>query len=383
MELLTVLILLAGFFVSWNIGANDASNAIGTVVGAGILGFRRAVLLVFIFALLGASLEGYKVIKTIGKGIVPVVRCSTDQACGSERYYCEQSEQICRNRVTKGSMVYLEKDTRAVLAGLLAACTFVFFITLKKLPVSTTQAIVGGVAGAGIGLRLFGGMPANINYAMLTRVFVSWMLTPFGSALFALIFYFLLGHPLGRIRNREFYDKLLTTLVIASSIFVAYNIGANDVANAVAPVISANLFDHIGGSFEWNIQTVGELIISINIIPSFFFAFAGGLVIGLGARVSGYGVCQTMGSGITQLDPLTAFAAQFASAVTVYFFTQQGIPVSTTQAIVGGVVGVGLTKGASTVNMRTLRNIALGWFATPTVAALLAILYYYLLNRWS
>lgn len=384
MELTSILILIAGFLVGINIGANDASNAVGTAVGAGILNFRNAVIIVFVFALLGATLEGHKVIKTIGKGIVPEVTCNETIDCQrTDRYYChkeaEQEIGVCKNKLSRAKMIYLEKDTRSVLAALFATCSFVFIITLKKLPVSTTQAIVGGVAGAGLGLRLFGGMTTDIKYSVLMKVFLSWILTPLGSAVFAYVFYFIIVSPLSRIKDRDLYNFLLKILVIGSAIFVSYNIGANDVANAVAPVVGANIFDEAGTTLAFSSETVGDISLTFSLLPSFIFAFLGGITIGIGAISFGKGVVQTMGSGITQLGPLTAFAAQFASAVTVYLFTQQGIPVSTTQAIVGGVIGVGFTKGTKTVNFKTVRNIMLGWLATPTSAALLAMTYYYIL----
>ena len=384
MDPLSLCIILAGLFVGWNIGANDASNAIGTTVGGGIMTFRQAVIIVIVFAMLGSLLEGYKVMKTVGKGIVPPIACTANDQCLKAEYYCDLEEDpahgVCRSSVNGQKIIYLEKDRRAVLAALMAAGTFVIAITALKLPTSTSQAIVGAVAGAGIGLNMFGGMTASINYQVLLKVFASWVLTPVGSLIIAYVLYYLFANTIAKVGNQAGSSELIKILTLLAAIFVSYNIGANDVANAVGPIVGANILSDVNVDWEWTSPQAGEVSLKMHFLPTLVGAFLGGITIGFGAVMFGRGVVETMGGGITTLGPLTALAAQFASAITVYIFTQQGIPVSTTQAIVGGVIGVGLTKGVRTVNLRTIRNIMLGWLATPTSAALLACGYYYLLR---
>jgi PiT family inorganic phosphate transporter len=168
-------------------------------------------------------------------------------------------------------------------------------------------------------------------------------------------------------------------LTVVAAVFVAYNLGANDVANAVGPLVGANALG--GYEHEWRIGSheASHITVDLRVLPALLGALMGGLALGLGAIMLGRGVVETMGGGITPLGPVSALAAQLASAITVYLFVHQGIPVSTTQAIVGGVIGVGLTKGVRTVNFGTIRNIMLGWVATPLASGIIAIGLYYLL----
>ncbi|MDP7080034.1 MAG: anion permease [Candidatus Undinarchaeales archaeon] len=391
MDPLSILIIGACLLVAWNIGANDASNAIGTTVGGGILPFHKAVIIVVVFALLGATLEGYKVMKTVGKGIVPAVECETDEPCRAinAEYTCaitsppnaKVTTGECRSHVNGQKIIYLEKDRRAVLAAFLAAGVFMLAITALKIPTSTTQALIGAVAGAGIGLNLFGGMPAPINYAILKTMLVSWVLSPLCSMVLAYVLYHFFNRILARSGSRATTSALVKVLTLVAAMAVAYNLGANDVANAMGPLVGSNVLNEYALKGGWSSVESGHVYIDLHVLPTMVGALLGGVCLGLGAIMFGRGVVETMGGGITTLGPVSALGAQFASAITVYVFIQQGIPVSTTQAIVGGVIGVGLTKGTRTVNLRTIRNIMLGWLATPISGAVLSIAFYYILRQ--
>jgi len=300
------LLFLAGFYVGWNIGANDTANCIGTSVGSGLLSYRRAVYLVAIFVVLGALLQGHNVMKTIGKGIV--------------------TEQL---------------SAVAILVAMASAGLLITLATTLKLPVSTSQAIVGGVAGVGFAAG------AKVDLTKLITIVQVWVLCPFLTAILAFTIYHLLAMPLRRIRRVGLLDRLLGGLVIATAGYVAFSLGANDVGNAIGPI--ANL-----GIAPW------------------WLAFLGGSALALGALVYGKSVTETVGREITPLDPLSAIAAQGAAALAVHLFSILGIPVSTTQAIIGALIGTGLVKGVRTVSYGMVGQIILGWGATPTLAGLLA-----------
>ena len=259
---------------------------------------------------------------------------------------------ICENKVTGVKVSYLEIDKMATLAALSATAIFMALITFLKLPVSTSQAVIGALVGVGISL----GVTDRMDMSILSRIIISWILTPLGAIIFALLLYRLLETSMIRIIISRF-NRVFKMLLLLSLIFVSYSLGANNIGNAVGPLVAANITDN------------HNLLI-----------FLVGLSMAVGALTSGKGVVKTVGTKITELDPVAAFTAQFSAGITLYIFTILGIPISSTQAMIGGVTGVGLTKGIRTVNSKLLVHIFIGWVATPISAAILSILIYKFLS---
>lgn len=308
--------LAAGSYVGWNIGANDTANCIGTTVGCGLLPFRRAAILVAIFAVLGGLLQGHHVMDTIGKGIVKD-----------------------------------ELNILAVFVALICSGIFVTLATFFRIPTSTSQAIVGGVMGIGLALD------ARIDYAKLIRIAESWVICPLLVMVLAFALYHLLTRLLHRIVSRNILvQNAIGWLAILSGCYVAYSMGANNAGNAVGPIANLGI-----------------------IHPTVLLAI-GGAAIAVGAITYGRRVADTVGKGITPLDIPGAFVAQIASAFGMHLFSIFGIPVSTSSAIVGAVVGVGLVKGARSISQKTIWTILIGWVLTPFLAALSAYTIYNLLN---
>ena len=308
--------LAAGSYVGWNIGANDTANCIGTTVGCGLLPFRRAAILVAIFAVLGGLLQGHHVMDTIGKGIVKD-----------------------------------ELNILAVFVALICSGIFVTLATFFRIPTSTSQSIVGGVMGIGLALD------ANIDYAKLIRIAESWVICPILVMVLAFVLYYLLTRLLHRIVSRNILvQNAIGWLAILSGCYVAYSMGANNAGNAVGPIANLGI-----------------------IHPTVLLAI-GGVAIAVGAITYGKRVADTVGKGITPLDIPGAFVAQIASAFGMHLFSIFGIPVSTSSAIVGAVVGVGLVKGARSISQKTIWTILIGWVLTPSLAALSAYSIYKLLN---
>ena len=137
---LGVVLILAGFYVGWNIGANDAANCVGTTVGAQIISYHSAVIIMAIFVILGGVLQGHHVMKTVGKGIV----ISDVQAY-------EQHNETEAGPEFRALFPDDRLPDKAILVALLPAGFFVTLATFSSVPVSTSQAIVGGVAGVGLG----------------------------------------------------------------------------------------------------------------------------------------------------------------------------------------------------------------------------------------
>jgi len=320
MTLLGLLILLSGLFVGWNLGANDAANAMGTAVGARVRTIREAVVIVGVFSLLGALFFGHRVIKTIGSGIVPMDQLEARQA------------------------------TLIALAAMLAAGVWLLWATYLRLPVSTTHSAVGAVAGAGVAA---GGVP--IFWGKLLDIFLAWILTPVGAAIVAYILYQMLR--LLVIRYFSVPDRVWAWLLTLSGMWMAFSCGANDVANATGVMVGAGL------------------------ATPFVAALLGGLAIVLGVATWGYRVMETVGTRITHLLPPMAFVAELAAALNVQLYTLLGLPVSTTHSIVGAVFGVGLVFGRTAVDARTARDIVLAWAATPLAAGIVSAVLYWLLER--
>lgn len=303
MDALAIAIVAVAFYIAWNIGSNDSANAMGTAVGAGILSFRQATLTIAIFTLLGAYLKGYKVMKTVGRGIVPEGYLTMEMA----------------------------------LIALLSAGVWVTIATIKGLPVSTTQAIVGGVIGVGLATS------APVNWWTLTKIAVAWVASPVLSGILAIILYKFYSYVISKIKSVSTIEALYKALAILGGSYMAFNFGTNEVANASGPIVGAGFMAP---------KTAGVLV---------------ALSLAVGALTFSYAVMHTVGKKITALGPVSAFAAQFGSAMAVSIANVFGLPVSSSQSIVGGVVGVGLLAGRG-VDRKVIVDIVFGWVATPLTA---------------
>jgi PiT family inorganic phosphate transporter len=167
----------------------------------------------------------------------------------------------------------------------------------------------------------------------------------------AFILYTLLGYFLKRTSSIV-WSRVMAGMVVCSSAYVSYSLGANDVGNAIGPLL-AKYPD-----------------------KGLWLALLGGVAMAAGAFTFGSRVTDTVGKSITPLDYGGALSAQFSAAFGVHLFSMAGIPVSTSQAVVGGVIGVGLTKGMRSVSTKKISTIFTGWVVTPVCAALFAAMVY-------
>ena len=306
----------AGAYVGWNIGANDTANCIGTTVGCGLITFRRAALLVAAFAIIGAMLQGQHVMKTISKGIVSA-----------------------------------DLDYLAVCVALISSGFFVTLATFYRIPTSTSQAIVGGVVGIGLAVG------ADVNFRKFILIAESWIICPVLVMALSFGSMYLVVLILRKFQTRTpLFQHAFGWLAIASSCYVAYSMGANNAGNAVGPIANLDIF------------------------PPQLLLFIGGVSIAIGAITFGKKVADTVGKGIPPLDIPAAFVAQVCSAFGMHLFSLFGIPVSTSSAIVGAVVGVGLVKGARSISKKTIVTILVGWILTPTLAGSFSFLLYKLVK---
>ncbi|MDI7258896.1 MAG: inorganic phosphate transporter [Thermodesulfobacteriota bacterium] len=292
----------AGIFMGWSLGSNDSANIFGTGVGANLIRYRTAIILISIFVVAGALLEGEKCFSTVG----------------------EISKLNLR-------MAFFSAFSAGVIVSL-----FTYF----GLPVSTSQAMIGAVLGVGLH---FGGA----DFSKLYRVVICWVLTPVGAMIISFSLYHLLGILVDRfLKNPILRDFLIKWGLILAGCFGAYALGSNNVANVTGVYVGSGALTPFEG------------------------ALIGSLSIAFGVLTYSRKVMETVGKKIVALDGYSAFVAELSAAIVVEIFTQVGVPVSTSQAIVGAVAGAGLVKGIRAVSLRSLVEIAVGWVLTPLSSGL-------------
>ena len=392
---------ILGFYMAWNIGANDVANSMASAVGAKAITVRQAVFIAGILNVVGAVFIGSHVTNTIRKGIV--------------------STEI---------LVDPHIALIGALAALLSAALWVSFATWKSLPVSTTHSIVGAMVGFGI---MAGGFSV-IKWGKLAAVVLSWVISPvfslviafvmfkfivkliiskeksfvmalklspffIGITVFIVVLSFIFKTPLGKTLAMGNLTALLFALIVAiifgfagmkllsrfirerkdgaeaifkriqigTSCYVALAQGANDVANAIGPLAVIYFIVKTGG--------VGATVP----VPVFLLLF-GGIGIAFGISMAGARVMETVGKKITTLTNTRGFSVDFAAATTVLVASKMGLPVSTTHAAVGGVLGVGLARGIEAVNFRIIIKIMLYWILTVPISAITSMIIFKILQ---
>ncbi len=162
-------------------------------------------------------------------------------------------------------------------------------------------------------------------------------------------------------------EKIFVYLQILSACFVAFAHGANDVANAIGPL--AGILSAIkSGVIEMEAQ-VPMLVLLL-----------GGLGIVVGLATWGWRVIETIGKCITELTPTRGFAAEFGAAITIVLASKLALPVSTTHTLVGAVLGVGLARGLSSLNLSTIRDILISWVITIPAGAAITVVFFYIIR---
>ncbi|MDQ2994638.1 MAG: inorganic phosphate transporter [Pseudomonadota bacterium] len=411
MELGLVYIALAiifGLFMAWGVGANDVANAMGTSVGSRALTLRQAIIIAIIFEAAGAIFAGGQVTNTIRSEII-----NTSSLISSP-------EQL----------IY------GMLAALLAAGTWLLIASYYGWPVSTTHSIIGAIIG--FGTVCIG--PDSVHWGVVTNIFLSWIVTPIIACIIAYLLFesvqklifnsdnpflkakryipyyaflvalvitlvtltegikilgfhlelqwsllfstliscviafigFLLLRriqfdPNAHYKHRfALVEKIFGVLMIFTACAMAFSHGSNDVANAIGPLAAVVSIVNHGGD------------ITIEDPVPFWTMMLGAAGIVLGLTMYGHRVMATIGTNITQLTPSRGFAAQLATASTVIIASGFGLPVSTTQILVGAILGVGFARGMGALNVGVVRNILMSWIITVPAGAILAIVYYYI-----
>ena len=407
----TYLVLAAvfGLFMAWGIGANDVANAMATSVGSKALTIRSAIIIAAIFEFAGAYLAGGEVTATIRKGIIDVSQLEAPEL-----------------------LIY------GMLASLLAAGTWLLVASKNGWPVSTTHSIVGAIVGfamVGIGVNAVmwgkvGSIVASWVVSPITAGFIAFLLfisvqkliinskDPFGNARrYVPLYIFLVGFIISlvtlfkglkhvglsldtfesyfialvigaalavigaffiqrikvdTVADEDFHfssvEKIFGVLMIFTACAMAFAHGSNDVANAIGPV----------AAIVGVVNSAGQMA-QESALPSWVLLLgAGGIVAGL--AMYGHKVIATVGNNITDLTPSRGFAATLAAATTVVVASGTGLPISTTHTLVGAVLGVGIARGISALNLTVIRNIFLSWIVTLPAGGILAIIFFFILK---
>lgn len=397
--------IFAGFYMAVNIGANDVANSMGTSVASGALTLRKAVVVAGVCNFVGAVLLGVYVTDTIRKGII------------NPAYFAPNPNVL----------IY------GMIAVLLGAGGWVSIATYLKLPVSTTHSIVGALIGFG----LLGAGIQGIQWKVVGAIILSWFISPIGGAgisylLFTIIrrkildtahpfraakrvgpffvglvlfvigfavvygvskrllgnphFSYVLGiaaaiaiigglasyiflgrHALGENDEYEEMEELSKPLQVLSASYVALANGANDVANSIGPIAA--------------IMAVMETQkVTMQVPVPIWVLGLGGIGLVIGISTWGYRVMETIGKKITEVTPTRGFAAEFGAATAVIACSRLGMPVSTTHASVGSVIGVGMARGIGAINLRVVGRIGISWLVTLPVSAGFTIVIYMILS---
>jgi len=297
--------LTGGLYLGWALGANDAANVFGTAVATKIIRFRTATILCAAAVVLGAMFQGQSGIRTLSS-------------------LADQTQQTL------------------VIAAVTAALTVTLMIFLR-LPISTSQAVVGAITGVGLASH-------SLDWGSLLKVLICWAAAPIGAFLIALTVYPLVTLFFRRVPMSILWrDKLLWSGLIVVGCYGSYALGANNVANAT-------------GIFSGRLDGVTDHELAV----------LGGVSIALGVLTFSRRMMLAVGKGIMPLEALTAFVAVLSMAVTIHVLAMIGVPVSTSQAVVGAIIGVGLLRNRQNLRFGMLRNIAVGWTLVPTISLILS-----------
>lgn len=336
--------------MGWSLGSVDSASAFGTAVATRVVKYRTAVTIIAIMVLIGAFVSGEN---NIGK---------LAELASSNKVLASKSDVLASITAGTVSTLRLKSTMKAAIIFACAALT-VFIMTFLKLPVSGNQAITGAIIGWGLCYADYSNPEVlGVNLPQIGKFASTWILNPLGAGIISFILVYVVNRFLDkRLSSLSSYDKIIKYGYLGAGIFAAYSIGTNSSAS-----VTALYFD------KWYAETgvASNLLTSAKLT-----AVIGGIAIAIGAYTYSKKVMFTVGSGIAEITQLDGFVVVISMALTVLIMGKLlGIPVSNSQAIVGAVMGAGLTRGIHNVNFNKFKKIAIAWVTSPTAAALLTFI---------
>jgi len=321
--------LSLSFLMAVALGGNDAASPTANVVGARVMTIRRAVVLFTVFTTVGALSQGYMNMKTVGTGIVPGI------------------------------------DLLGAIVIILTAFTWIMVCNFKGLEISVTHTVVGSILGYGVAAYGFSG----VQWGMIQTVVLSWFTSPVLAAVVAFALHRLL---LAMVRRFESWERSMVVVLKLALCYSAYAFGANDIANATGVYVTVTKIA-MGSPPEGSVMFMLAIFGSIGVIVGGFW---------LGPKV-----IETVAFNIIRLNVASATAATVANALVVHLFVTipymvigYGVPISTSLANIGALVGVGFSSyGSSGINKTTVGTLVVCWVLSVGATALVTYTLYSLL----
>lgn len=336
--------------MGWSLGTNDAANAFGTAVATRVVKYSTAIKIIAVFVIIGAFIGGQN---NIGK--VAELATSNEVTASVEQVY----EAIDEDEVEK---LRLRSALKAAIIFMCAGLT-VFVMSYLKFPVSANQSITGAIIGWGLFYADYSSPEVlSVNMPQIGKFASTWLLNPLGAGIISFVIVFLFNKFIEkRLSTLSGYDTIVRIGYLIAGGFASYSIGLNSSANVTA------LY------YDMAYQKTG---VAANLLTDpRVAATIGGIAIAAGVLTFSKRVMMTVGSSIAEISQMDGFLVIIAMALTVVIMGNwMGIPVSTSQAVVGAVIGAGLTRGIKNVNFGVFKGIAIAWVSSPTVAGILAYL---------
>ncbi|MFT6194685.1 MAG: PiT family inorganic phosphate transporter [Cognaticolwellia sp.] len=417
---LVMIAAAVGFFMAWGIGANDVANAMGTSVGSKALTIKQAIIIAMIFEFAGAYLAGGEVTSTIRKGIIDpalfvdipellvfgmisaLLAAATWLLVASVLGWPVSTTHSIVGAIIGFAAIGISPDTVAwgKVGGIIASwvvtplisgvIAFVIFNSAQKLIFDTDKPLEQAkryvpfymfLAGFVLSLVTIKKGLKHIGLDNIDLGFYNFEIAGAGGYYLAIIVAVIVA-IIGKffISRLKFDDKadktthyanvekVFAVLMVVTACCMAFAHGSNDVANAIGPLAAVVSIVDNGGEIAKKASLVWW------ILP------LGGLGIVAGLAMFGHRVMATIGTGITHLTPSRGFAAELAAACTVVIASGAGLPISTTQTLVGAVLGVGMARGIAAINLGVVRNIVISWVITLPIGAGLSIIFFWIMK---
>lgn len=417
---LVMIAAVVGFFMAWGIGANDVANAMGTSVGSKALTIKQAIIIAMVFEFAGAYLAGGEVTSTIRKGIIDpalfidipellvfgmisaLLAAATWLLVASILGWPVSTTHSIVGAIIGFAAIGISPDTVAwgkvggivgswvitpLISGVIA---FIIFNSAQKLIFDTDKPLEQAkryvpfymfLAGFVLSLVTIKKGLKHIGLDNINIGFYNFEVAGAGGyylAIIVAIIVALIGkYFVTRVKFDDNADKsthyanvekVFAVLMVVTACCMAFAHGSNDVANAIGPLAAVVSIVDNGGEIAKKASLVWW------ILP------LGGFGIVAGLALFGHRVIATIGKGITHLTPSRGFAAELAAACTVVIASGAGLPISTTQTLVGAVLGVGMARGIAAINLGVVRNIVISWVITLPIGAGLSIVFFWIMK---
>ncbi len=341
MDYLFFVFLSSGLFLGWSLGANDAANIFGTAVGTKMVRFRTAAIIASVFVIIGAVFAGGGASKTL-------------------------TELGAVNTLAGAFMCAF------------AAAVTVYWMVSSSIPVSTSQSIVGAI----IGWNCYSNKPTD--YGILSEIVSTWILCPLLSGVIAICLYGLtrvwLKHAKIHLLRLDCYTRIG---LILTGAFGAYALGANNIGNVMGVFVDANPLQ----SINWH---------GFSLSATQLLFLIGALAISVGIFTRSHQIMRTVGKKIMVMSPIVAWIVVVSQSIVLFMFASQGleqflqnhnlpalplVPVSSSQAVIGAVMGIGIAKGGRNIHWDILGKISIGWITTPVISAMLCFISLFFLEN--